>query len=674
MLHDVLNKEIPFLRIMVPFCAGILSGLFLHPGRIFLFSSGLIIIAGFTASLFLSSHKPNFLFGTTLSFTLFLSGLMLYRIEKTMLSTLEPVENKYLCTLSDFPEEKEKTFKLTAKIECLIENGVQTPLNGSLLLYCRKDGFPGHVLPGDRMIINCIPSEIINRGNPDEFDYRFYMENHGIKYFSFISSSDILAHNSPEHRKIRYRALIIRENIIRMYSNRGITGERLALVAALTLGQKNMLDPDQKQSFIKAGVMHIMAVSGLHAMILSLFVFNILFFLRRKFNIIRIIITILFLWAFAFVTGMTPSVLRASIMFSFLQTGKLLNRPVNNINSVLASAFFLMLNRPSVIFDAGFLLSYSAVLFIICFYRGLYLKININNRLADKIWQSAVVTIVAQTGTLALTISLFNRFPVYFILTNIVIVPLSSLVVIIGCLVPLTYPLKFISKPLASLLGFLTSATETLTKKAASLPFSSIENIGMPPLGSFLLFVTLFLFLYWFIDRKSLRIQYPLAALLIFMLVGAVRDISNKRSAELLVFNRTGSAAFALRTGKTLNLYSDSNAAEQEVIRHCATRNLKMKVNMILRNIIYLKVGEEKILICNKLNNNIFQEANSDLVVYTGSYHNLVKDLCPVQPLKALILTSQVPPGFSVSIHEAANKIDTIHYVSRSGAFRYKLK
>ena len=177
------------------------------------------------------------------------------------------------------------------------------------------------------------------------------------------------------------------------------------------------------------------------------------FFLRRKFNIIRIIITILFLWAFAFVTGMTPSVLRASIMFSFLQTGKLLNRPVNNINSVLASAFFLMLNRPSVIFDAGFLLSYSAVLFIICFYRGLYLKININNRLADKIWQSAVVTIVAQTGTLALTISLFNRFPVYFILTNIVIVPLSSLVVIIGCLVPLTYPLKFISKPLASLWG-----------------------------------------------------------------------------------------------------------------------------------------------------------------------------------------------------------------------------
>lgn len=670
----MLNKEIPFLRIVVPFCAGILSGLFLHPGKIFLVCSGLIIISGFTASLLLSSHRPNLLFGTTQFFTLFLSGLMLYRIEKTMLSSLEPVENKYLCTLTDFPEEKEKTFKFTAKIEYLIEKGVQIPLNGSLLLYCRKDGFPGYILPGDRMIINCIPAEIINRSNPDEFDYKFYMENHGIKYSSFISSKDIRGHYIPERRKLRYRALIIRENIIRMYSDRGITGERLAVVAALTLGQKNMLDPDQKQSFIKAGVMHIMAVSGLHAMILSLFVFNILFFLRKKFNTIRIIITILFLWAFAFVTGMTPSVLRASIMFSFLQTGKLLKRPVNNINSVLASAFFLMLDRPSVIFDAGFLLSYSAVLFIISFYRGLYLKINIHNRLADKIWQSAVVTIVAQAGTLALTISLFNRFPVYFILTNIIIVPLSSLVVITGCLVTLTYPLKFISEPLASLLSFLTGATETLTEKAASLPFSSIENIGMPPFESFLLFVTLFLILCCFIDRKSLRIQYPLAALLILMLTGTIRDISNKRSAELLVYNKTGASAVALRTGSTLNLYSDSFPAGQEVTRHCATRNLKMKVNMITRKIMCLKIGENRILVCDELNNNILHGTNSDLVVYNGSYHNLVKDLCPAQPLKALIITSQVPPGFSISFPEAGNRIDTIHYVSRSGAFRYRLK
>ena len=104
-----------------------------------------------------------------------------------------------------------------------------------------------------------------------------------------------------------------------MYKERGITGERLALVAAITLGQKNMLDPEQKSYFIKAGVMHIMAVSGLHTVILSLFVFNVLFFLKGTVKIVRIIITIVILWSFAFVTGLTPSVLRATLMFSFLQ-------------------------------------------------------------------------------------------------------------------------------------------------------------------------------------------------------------------------------------------------------------------------------------------------------------------------------------------------------------------
>ena len=147
------------------------------------------------------------------------------------------------------------------------------------------------------------------------------MQNKGIKYYAFSSAKDILTHFRPRHRKLAHRALIVREKIIDMYRQRGITGERLALVAAITLGQKNMLDPEQKQNFIKAGVMHIMAVSGLHAIILSLFVFNLLFFLRRRFNILRIIITILILWSFAFVTGLTPSVLQ-SYSYVFVSSGR----------------------------------------------------------------------------------------------------------------------------------------------------------------------------------------------------------------------------------------------------------------------------------------------------------------------------------------------------------------
>src|SRR5665647_986946 len=363
------------------------------------------------------------------------------------------------------------------------------------------------------------------------------MENQGIRYYAFTNSHDIIRHIIPVHRKLIHRALIVRETIIRMFKERGIKGERLALVAAITLGQKSMLDPEQKLNFIKAGVMHIMAVSGLHAVLLSLFVFYLLFFLKGRFNILRILITILILWSFAFVTGLTPSVLRATLMFSFLQAGKMMKRPANGINSILASAFFLIIIRPSVIFDAGFLLSYSAVVFIICFYKDFYLILHFKNWLTDKIWQSVVVTLIAQAGTLPLTIMLFNRFPTYFILANITIVPLSNLLIITGCLVLIIFPFQFLSQFLAMLLNWLTGLTEQLTSRAASLPYSTLENIGITNIECILLTISIFLFIRSLLNRKSFPVFYPFLFMTLFVFAGAAKDISSRTRNELIIYN-----------------------------------------------------------------------------------------------------------------------------------------
>jgi competence protein ComEC len=407
---------------------------------------------------------------------------------------------------------------LKVKLNRKVEGKKSEAVKGSIILYQKKDSSAASMLPGDMLIIRCLPVEIANRSNPYEFDYRFFMENQGIRYYAFTNSHDIIRHIIPVHRKLIHRALIVRETIIRMFKERGIKGERLALVAAITLGQKSMLDPEQKLNFIKAGVMHIMAVSGLHAVILSLFVFSLLFFMKRRFNILRIIITILILWSFAFVTGLTPSVLRATLMFSFLQAGKMMKRPANGINSVLASAFFLIIIRPSVIFDAGFLLSYSAVIYIICFYKDFYLILHFKNWLTDKIWQSVVVTLIAQAGTLPLTIMLFNRFPTYFILANITIVPISNLLIINGCLVPMFFRIRFLSHFLALLLNYLTGLTESLTSSAASLPYSTIENIGSTTIECILLTMTIFLFVHFFLKKKSIPVSYPVFFLILYFL------------------------------------------------------------------------------------------------------------------------------------------------------------
>ncbi len=669
----MLNKEIPFLRIGLPICIGIISGLYLKPGLLFLVTSSIILVSGFGISLFYNKSLINNIYGCTLTFALFLCGLLLYTNEKESLSDLEPGTGIYNCTLSEYPEEKGNSYRLIVRLYSTITENYELPLKGSLLVYFRKDTIIKSLLPGDFLIVRCTPNPIVNRGNPHEFDYKFYMENHGIKYYCFVGPEDIIGHSTPGHRKLMHRALIIREKIIGMYKERGITGDRLALVAAITLGQKNMLDPEQKQIFIKAGVMHIMAVSGLHAVILSLFVFNLLFFMKRKLNVLRIVITVLLLWAFAFVTGLTPSVLRATLMFSFLQTGKLMKRSVNSLNSVLASAFILILIRPSVIFDAGFLLSYSAVIFIICFYRDFYLKLVCKTWVGDKIWQSAAVTIIAQAGTLPLTISLFNRFPTWFILTNIIIVPLSSFLIIVGCLVPLTYPIKFISQPLASLLNYLTGLTELLTERASALPFSTIENIGMVPIESILLFFVIFIFMLFLMNRKMYPLRYLFYALLLFISAGTIRNISDRTSAELIVYNTAGSGVIGIRTGKILNLYSDTTLIPPEVVRQCATRGLKLKRNILDKNITGLIAGNSRILICNYLNNRLVQKADPDFIILRGLYPKVEKQIIFPKPVNSLIMTPQVSSYFNFSANLPNFKTDTIHFVKKSGAFRARL-
>jgi competence protein ComEC len=604
---------------------------------------------------------------------LFIAGLFLYSNEKRSLSTLKKSEIILKGRLSDYPEEKENSVRMNLRIDANIDyNRHLNPLKGSIILYCKKDSSGNRFLPGDIMIVRCTPVGIASRGNPYEFDYRFYMENHNIRYYAFIDSSDILSHQTPGRRNLKDKARIIRERIIEMFRERGINGERLALVAAITLGQKNMLDPEQKLSFMKAGVMHIMAVSGLHAVILSLFVYKLLFFLKGRLRILRILITLLLLWSFAFVTGLTSSVLRAALMYSFLQAGQMLKRPANGLNSVLASAFVLIMIRASVIFDAGFLLSYSAVIFIISFYRDLYEKIRFKYRIPDLIWQSAAVTIIAQAGTLPLTIMLFNRFPTWFILSNIIIVPVASLVIVTGCLVPLTYHVTFLSKFLAGILDRLTGLTELLTEKVSSLPFSTIENIGLTTVESIFLAVTIFLLLKYLLKRKSISVLYPLTGLLFLFFAGTVKNISTGRTNEIIVYNNSGNTAIGVRTGRILNLYSDSSFICQEAARHCAALNLRLYHFIIPEGMVSVKAGEKNMIITGNLNSTILKTIQPDIVVFRGKVQPTTIIFSEKRP-EALIFTNETYRGARVTGLIRSLRPDTVHFVRNDGAYTRKL-
>lgn len=660
----MLHKEIPFLRICVSLCAGIVTGLYIEPGTALWIAAAIIIALLFLTGIRADKYSGNVYFGTAMSLSLFISGLLLYRHEKDSLSVLEPEPTIFVCELSEYPEEKPASFLLKVRLKSLTDESGSHKLKGSMLIYQEKDVRILSFIPGDIIVVRCSPQELVNRGNPEEFNYRFYMENLGIKYLAFCGNNDLLLHTAPEKRKLIHNALITRRKIIGMYSRSGISDERLPLVSALTLGEKSNLDQEQKESFMKAGIMHVMAVSGLHAVILSIFVLNILFFLKRKFNFLRILIAIIFLWSFAFVTGLTPSVMRATLMFTFIQAGNLMHRRANGINSVLASAFVLMILKPSVIFNAGFLLSYSAVIFIIAFYRDLYLKFNPVNKLTDWVWQSVAVTLVAQAGTLPLTIMFFNRFPVYFILTNLIIVPLSSVAIILGCLIPVFFPVSFISGILGLALDQLTRVILFLTGTAAALPFSGIENIGMTVLQGILLFSVLTVFMYFILGEKR-RSPLPLLFLIaLYFISGTIKDIRIRSSSELIVYNTRGHPVTGIRNGKVLNLYSDTAFIPAEVLRHSSTLGLKTVMHKFPAD-KYLKTDGKTIWIGSQKGYSMPDEA--DYLIFANT--RMLKGNTDFKG--SIILTGnvrKVPMGWISS----GNRY-RIHYIRESGAYVTKL-
>jgi competence protein ComEC len=561
-------------------------------------------------------REKNPLFGLTLIFSLFSAGMLLIGIEQHSISELDQKEGIFLAHVSDYPAEKENSLLLTLDLDECLSQVEPRPLHGGLLIYVPKVQLFSSLLPGDRITVKCRPEPVTNNGNPYEFDYRFYLSCHGIRYTSWVSADNLLMVSRPVHRGLKYSALVTRNRISKMFEERGLTGDRLFLTSAIILGDKSNLDRQSKQYFITAGIMHIMAVSGLHAVILSYFVFSLLFFMKGRFNILRITVTLLILWGFAFITGLTPSVLRATLMFSFLQAGKLLNRPVNSLNSVLASAVILIIIRPSVIFDAGFLLSYSAVIYIIIFYSDVYMLLKPANRFMNIVWQSAAVTVTAQAGTLPLTIMLFNRFPTWFILTNVIIVPVSSLMIIVGALIPLTYPWVFISSLLARGLGFLAWLTEYLTETAASLPFASISNIGLNLTEFVFLTASLLLLLWFFFKKPRISFIIPLIFLLLFAASFSLKHIRTQKSSELIVYNTVKGTAVGYRRGHRMDLFTDYPGIPQEVARHAAVLGLKIKNNELANESLYLLFNSRRICISSKNDSCNIDNPAADIYIF----------------------------------------------------------
>lgn len=571
-------REIPFLRIFAPFCAGVILAEAAPFAATAAWAMAVIAVSVITLRLIRKNYNPDTLFGIAIVIFFLAAGYLMHITGKERLSTLSEKRQLFTVRISGYPEKKNASCSFRAKITNASVDEQQYSPRGSLMLYFMSDTLPSRWQPGDRLTVRITPKPVENNGNPCEFNYRRYLEGQGVRYLAFFRAGDIIEYQPASRLTLRERSLVVAHKMIRAFEKAGLEGEELGLVIALTIGDKDLIDKEQLTTFSRSGAMHIMAVSGLHVGMISLGLSFMLFFLRGKLNIMKSVIIITALWGFAFITGMSPSVLRATIMFTFLQAGTLIHRPAPGMNNLLASAFILTAARPAVIFEAGFQLSYLAVAFIIMFYYPLYRTIRFRNKVADYFWQMTAVSLVAQAGTLALAVRLFNIFPLFFLVTNIVVIPISFAVLALAFLLILFSAVTPVASFFALLLGKLSGFTLGFTGMISSFDHGVIENIGLTAAGAVLLTIAIALLFASLLRIWKITLKPFLAAASLFLLCGTLKNLKESRQERVIVYNIKGKELRAMQDGRVLMVSPADGNVPAEVKKHAATRGLKIKI------------------------------------------------------------------------------------------------
>ncbi|MDZ7738370.1 MAG: ComEC/Rec2 family competence protein [Bacteroidales bacterium] len=483
----MLYKKTPFTSYCIALATGIICGQYLH--SVAYCNVALILLSLFLTVniLFFSKLISSLPFGLILHGCIFLCGCSLAFMDKQNPVAISKGQHEFLIKTEAYPEKKPRSVMLQSSI--ISVDGNKYSKNNRLLVYTDSKLISDSLKPGSILSFRASPREIIDFDSTDNFDYRAYMNRKGYKYLCFCYDTIDYMGYKPG---IRQLGTILRESLFLRLDSSLDNRKSLAIVSAITLGNRALLDNEIKDEFRKSGIIHILAVSGLHVGIISLITISLLRMAGLRSGLLKLSISLLVIWSYALISGLSPSVTRAAVMFSFLNTGYYINRPATALNSVMASAFIIMLAKPSIIFEASFLLSYSAVIFIVCNYRELSGKIRFRGRIMSWLWNMVAVSLLAQAGSISFVALFFGEVPLFSVLSSLFAIPLATLILSAGLALIILSSVPVISKLIANILVYCVNTLTDAASATASLPAAVIRVNDISAPAAVLLFLVLF--------------------------------------------------------------------------------------------------------------------------------------------------------------------------------------
>lgn len=470
------------------------------------------------------------------------------------------LEARILTPLKETP----KTYKTTAEIIRVYNDTCKNLTLGKAILYFKKgDSLPTLRVRDQIVFVNKL-NPIISKGNPGEFDYAAFSKNRGIYEQAFLTKNEWKNLNLHKSN-FQHPFDAIHESIKGVISDNIPDSAAKGIALALITGYRDDIDKQVYTQYTKTGLVHLLAISGLH---MGIFYYGTLgmlglfpFFKKRKKTLI--IISLLVMWLFALVTTFPPSVQRASVMFTFLGIGQLINRKIPSVNFLFASAFFLLLFQPHLLFEVGFQLSYAAVLSILLFFKSIRNWYFPKNRITKFFWEIMCLSLSAQIFTFPIAIYYFHQLPLLFLITNLVAIPLVTLIIygeVLMIIVALFSPwlVATIGKLVTAIIKFLNGFIE----QTASLSFVSIQNININPTQCILLIALMLCLAGWFLAKRKIFAPLALVFLITFVSISIFQKSKQLQQNKLVVYN-TNTPYLELLTGN--NFYTNDTITQGQI-------------------------------------------------------------------------------------------------------------
>lgn len=327
------------------------------------------------------------------------------------------------------------------------------------------------------------------------FDYVRWMQVHGFAAQAFAHHrhwQKVAVPTAPLSRldRVRLKATRLRTRLVARYHRLGLDEEQLAVVAAMTLGDRRLLPQTLRDDYAVSGAAHVLALSGLHLGIIYA-VLTLLLGGGRRWRWLSQSTVLAAIWTYTVLVGLPASAVRAATMLSVYGLCVAVGRQRASVNALALAALVMLAANPLTLWDVGFQMSFMAVLAIVAYAPALLRLLPLQNPIVRWLWGLTAVSLAAQLGTAPLVAYYFGRFSSYFLLTNLIAIPAATLILYGAVVLLLATPLPALQQWLAAVMATLAQWLNTALARLAHLPGASIEGIRLSTAQLYLIYIVL---------------------------------------------------------------------------------------------------------------------------------------------------------------------------------------